>query len=105
MGVSDVDPFIMSMTQSAERVTPLTVASTGILIAAASNNLVKGIYAYVISDRPTGLQSLCLLAALAVLGLHRYSGWGDDRDNMNKRPWLRRREKNGNVNELVRHHK
>lgn len=66
MGVSDVDPFIMSMTQSAE---PLTVASTGIVLAAASNNLVKGIYAYAISDRPTGLQSLCLLAALAVLGL------------------------------------
>ena len=69
MGVSDVDPFIMGMTQSAGRATQLTVASTGILIAAASNNLAKGIYAFAISDRRAGLQSLCLLAALALLGL------------------------------------
>jgi uncharacterized membrane protein (DUF4010 family) len=69
MGVSDVDPFIMGMTQSAGRETQLTVASTSILIAAASNNLAKGIYAYTIADRRTGFQSLCLLVALAVLGL------------------------------------
>jgi hypothetical protein len=35
----------MGMTQSAGGVTSLKVASAAILIAAASNNLVKGIYA------------------------------------------------------------
>jgi uncharacterized membrane protein (DUF4010 family) len=69
MGVTDVDPFIMGMTQSAGAGATLTVASAAILIAAASNNLVKGIYAYTIGDRKTGLQSLCLLACLAAAGL------------------------------------
>ena len=69
MGVSDVDPFIMGMTQEAGATTSLTVAASAILIAAASNNLVKGIYAYFISDRQTGVQSLGLLASLAVAGL------------------------------------
>ena len=69
MGLADVDPFIMGMTQSAGVTTPLSVAASGVLIAAASNNVAKGIYAYTISDRPAGIQSLCLLVALAVLGL------------------------------------
>ena len=69
MGVTDVDPFIMGMTQAAGQTAPLTVAAAGILIAAASNNLVKGIYAYSMSDRKTCIQSLCLLAGLAAAGL------------------------------------
>jgi uncharacterized membrane protein (DUF4010 family) len=69
MGVTDVDPFIMGMTQSVGGVTSLKVASAAILIAAASNNLVKGIYAYWFSDRETGVESLCLLAGLALAGL------------------------------------
>ena len=69
MGVTDVDPFIMGMTQAAGTSAPLAVAASGILIAAASNNLVKGIYAYSMSDRRTGRQSFAGLAALAVAGL------------------------------------
>jgi uncharacterized membrane protein (DUF4010 family) len=69
MGVTDVDPFIMGMTQSAGGVTSLKVAAAAILIAAASNNLVKGIYAFWFSDRKTGVESLCLLAGLTVAGL------------------------------------
>ena len=69
MGVTDVDPFIMGMTQSAGKTAGLGVAAAAILIAAASNNLVKGIYAYCMSDRKTGLQSLLLLTALAAVGL------------------------------------
>ena len=69
MGVTDVDPFIMGMTQAAGALTPLRIAAGAVLIAAASNNLVKGIYAFSLADRKTGVQSLALLAALAVLGL------------------------------------
>jgi uncharacterized membrane protein (DUF4010 family) len=69
MGVVDVDPFILGITQSTGGSTPVLEAAAAILIAAASNNLVKGIYAYVISDRKTGIQSLALLAALALIGL------------------------------------
>jgi uncharacterized membrane protein (DUF4010 family) len=69
MGVTDVDPFIMGMTQAAGALTPLRVAAAAVLIAAASNNLVKGIYAYSLGDRKTGIQALVLLAVLAMLGL------------------------------------
>jgi uncharacterized membrane protein (DUF4010 family) len=69
MGVTDVDPFIMGMTQSAGSSAPVGVAAVAILIAAASNNLVKGIYAIGMADRATGVRSFGLLAALAVAGL------------------------------------
>jgi uncharacterized membrane protein (DUF4010 family) len=69
MGVADVDPFIMSITQAAGTSTPLHVAASAILIAAASNNVVKGLYAYYFASGRTGRESLVLLAALALLGL------------------------------------
>jgi uncharacterized membrane protein (DUF4010 family) len=69
MGITDVDPFIMGMTQAAGTLTPLQLASSGILIAAASNNVVKGVYAYALSSRAAGIQSLTLLLGLAALGL------------------------------------
>jgi uncharacterized membrane protein (DUF4010 family) len=69
MGVTDVDPFIMGMTQAAGSLTSLKVAGVAVLIAAASNNLMKGIYAYSLADRETGIESLSLLTALAALGL------------------------------------
>jgi uncharacterized membrane protein (DUF4010 family) len=59
----------MGMTQAGGSSTSLKVAASAILIAAASNNLVKGIYAYTISDRKTGVQSLSLLAGLSAAGL------------------------------------
>ena len=69
MGVTDVDPFIMGLTQSAGTMTPLTIAAVGIVIAAASNNVVKGIYAFSLSERRTGIQSLAGMVALAIAGL------------------------------------
>lgn len=69
MGVTDVDPFIMGMTQSAGSLTPITVGAVAILVAAASNNLVKGIYAYTLCGRPTRRAGLLLLAGLAAAGL------------------------------------
>jgi len=69
MGVTDVDPFIMGMTQAGGGSAPLGVAAAAILIAASSNNLVKGIYSFSLSDRKTGVLSLSLLGALAVAGL------------------------------------
>lgn len=69
MGCTDVDPFIMGMTQSAGASTAIDVAAAAILIAASSNNLVKGIYSFCLSDRRTGIRSLCLLAGLALAGI------------------------------------
>jgi len=69
MGLADVDPFILGIAQSAGRDVPVTVGAAGILVAAASNNIAKGFYAYAFSNRKTGTQSLLLLLSLAVAGL------------------------------------
>jgi uncharacterized membrane protein (DUF4010 family) len=69
MGVSDVDPFIMGLTQAPTTSTALTVSAGAILIAASSNNAVKGIYAYSLAGRKTGRQSLIFLLALAAAGI------------------------------------
>jgi uncharacterized membrane protein (DUF4010 family) len=69
MGVSDVDPFVLSLTQLAGGLTPLQLAAGGILIATASNNALKAIYAFAFGDRRTGVQALALLLAFAALGL------------------------------------
>ena len=68
MGLADVDPFILGLTQSAGSTTSLAVASAAIAIAAACNNIAKGAYAFFLADRKTGIQSLCLLVSLALLG-------------------------------------
>ena len=57
MGVTDVDPFIMGMTQAAGSLTPVKVAAAAVLIAAASNNVVKGIYAYSLGDKRRSAKS------------------------------------------------
>jgi len=71
MGIVDVDPFVMGLTQATGAVIPLRVAAGAIVIAASSNNLAKGIYAYSFGDKKTGTgtQSFWLLAGLAALGL------------------------------------
>ena len=68
MGVTDVDPFILSLAELPGS-TPVTLAGGAIVIAATSNNLIKGVYAYSLGDRDTGTQGLALLAGLALLGL------------------------------------
>jgi uncharacterized membrane protein (DUF4010 family) len=69
MGVADVDPLVMGLTQDAGRITPVGVAAGAIVIAAASNNAAKGVYAYSLADRKTGMQGLLFLAGLAAAGL------------------------------------
>jgi uncharacterized membrane protein (DUF4010 family) len=69
MGLSDIIPFIMGMTQAAGTLTPMKLAAGAVLISAASNNLVKGIYSFSLADRKTGVQSLWLLVGLTVAGL------------------------------------
>jgi uncharacterized membrane protein (DUF4010 family) len=69
MGVSDVDPFILGLTQGTPAQTPLMLAASGILIAAASNNVAKGVYAWWLSPQETGRKSLGLLLSLAAAGL------------------------------------
>jgi hypothetical protein len=66
MGIADVDPFIMGLTQAAG--TALRLASSGIVIAAASNTLVKGIYAYCLAQGRGGASESRPLARPGGLG-------------------------------------
>lgn len=66
-GFTDIDPFVLGLTQST--VTPLSVAAAGIAIAAASNNAAKGAYALALADRETGTQALALLTGISLLAL------------------------------------
>jgi uncharacterized membrane protein (DUF4010 family) len=58
MGVSDVDPFILGLAQGDAAAAPLRLAASAIVVATASNNVVKAIYAYSFADRTTGRRSL-----------------------------------------------
>lgn len=69
LGVADIDPFILSLTQTAGTVTPVAVAAVAVTLAAAANNLVKGFYALAFADRTTGWRGLAGLALLALAGL------------------------------------
>lgn len=69
MGITDVDPFILGMTQSAHQAMPVMLAAASILVAVASNNVIKGVYAVLFARNRAGKQSLGLLLGLGVLGL------------------------------------
>lgn len=69
MGAADVDPFILGLTQTAGAGIALDTAALAIVIAAATNNLMKGVYATVFGDRRTGLLSLALLTSLGVASI------------------------------------
>jgi uncharacterized membrane protein (DUF4010 family) len=68
MGVTDVDPFILGLTQTGATV-PVATAAAAVTIAAASNNMMKAVYAFAFADRATGRLCLALLTALAALGV------------------------------------
>jgi len=69
MGLTDINPFVMSMSQTAGTSTAVSVAAAGISIAAASNNVANGAYAYAFGDRETGRAGLLLMVGLAALGV------------------------------------
>ncbi len=69
MGAADVDPFILGLTQVAGGTISPHMASLAIVIAAASNNLLKGVYAMVFGDRRTGRMALISLTLLGLAGV------------------------------------
>ena len=67
-GVTDVDPFVLSLAQGAGALN-LNVAATAILIAASSNNVLKALYTLIVSGRQRGLKPALTLFVLAAIGL------------------------------------
>lgn len=68
-GFTDIAPFILGLANTVGTSTPLGLAAAAVMVAAASNNIVKGGYAYAFGDRRTGVESAALLLIYAVLGL------------------------------------
>jgi len=65
-GFTDIDPFVLSILSSKFNVT-MAQASTAILIATGSNNILKAFYAYAFSKNTTGIMSGISLIALGAL--------------------------------------
>ncbi|MBP1628815.1 MAG: MgtC/SapB family protein [Holophagaceae bacterium] len=69
MGLADVDPFVMGLTQGAGTGTSMLVAMVGITIATSCNNLAKAGYAIGFADRSTGRWAAIMLAGLSALAV------------------------------------
>jgi uncharacterized membrane protein (DUF4010 family) len=69
MGLMDVDPFIMSLTQTSSNFGSINIVANAVFIAASSNNLLKGIYAFSLSSEKSRFQTLLSMLLLSVIGL------------------------------------
>ncbi len=66
MGAADVDPFILGITQQAGTDLALATAALAVVIAAAVNNLMKGVYAIAFGSRAVGVPAALVLTLLGV---------------------------------------
>ncbi|HKX08182.1 MAG TPA: DUF4010 domain-containing protein [Stellaceae bacterium] len=69
VGIADIDPFVLNLAQGGVADLSLTIAAAAILVATASNNLLKATYAAVFAGWRTSLPAVMALAALAALTL------------------------------------
>jgi len=72
MGATDVDPFILGLTQQPAGGLTITVAALAVVVAAAANNVMKGIYAFAFGWRRVGVPALLSLVALAAASIVLY---------------------------------
>ncbi|MFY9665057.1 MAG: DUF4010 domain-containing protein [Candidatus Cybelea sp.] len=68
VGVTDIDPFVLSLAQGGAAGVDSATAASAILIATSSNNVLKAVYAIVFSHRRGGVPAI-MLTSLAVLGV------------------------------------
>ena len=64
MGAADVDPFILGVSQQLGTSLSLATVALAVVVAAATNNVMKGIYAVAFGSRKTGLTALVTLTAI-----------------------------------------
>jgi uncharacterized membrane protein (DUF4010 family) len=66
VGFTDIDPFVLSILSAKFNVT-ISSASTAILIATGSNNLLKAVYSYAFSKNKAGKLSALYLTILGII--------------------------------------
>jgi len=69
VGVSDIDPFVLSLAQNGAGQITVTVGTVAILLAASSNNLLKAGYVVLYSGGTRLIWPVAALAVLAVGGI------------------------------------
>jgi uncharacterized membrane protein (DUF4010 family) len=69
VGVTDIDPFVLSLAQSGANGVGLATAATAIVIATSSNNVLKAVYTVAFSRRRESWLPATILGAIALLGL------------------------------------
>jgi uncharacterized membrane protein (DUF4010 family) len=69
VGVTDIDPFVLSLAQGGASGVGLATSATAIVIATSSNNILKAIYTLAFSRRRESWIPAGILAAIALLGL------------------------------------
>ncbi len=69
VGVTDIDPFVLSIAQSGTATIALSTAAVAIVVASSSNNLLKAIYTIVFSRSRASWLPVAGLLAMSLLGL------------------------------------
>jgi uncharacterized membrane protein (DUF4010 family) len=69
VGITDIDPFVLSLAQGGVRGLPVNDMAIAVLVAASSNNLLKGCYALGFAGLRRSLLPALALAGLAALGV------------------------------------
>jgi uncharacterized membrane protein (DUF4010 family) len=69
VGVTDIDPFVLNIAQGGVAGLPVSVLSAAVLIAAASNNLAKAVYAIGFGGAHAARRPAALLLLLALAGV------------------------------------
>jgi uncharacterized membrane protein (DUF4010 family) len=69
VGFTDIDPFVLSIAQGGSGSMPVSAAATAILIAIASNNVLKASYAVVFAGWRASINAIVVLVALGLAGV------------------------------------
>jgi uncharacterized membrane protein (DUF4010 family) len=69
VGFTDIDPFVLSIAQGGTGAMPVPTAATAILIAIASNNVLKASYAVAFAGWRASINAAALLVVLGLTGI------------------------------------
>ncbi len=69
VGVTDIDPFVVSLAQGSAATIGIAISAIAIVIAASSNNLLKAVYTLAFTRRRAAVVPASALGALCALGL------------------------------------
>jgi uncharacterized membrane protein (DUF4010 family) len=69
VGFTDIDPFVLSIAQGGTGAMPAMTAATAILIAIASNNVLKAVYAVAFAGWRASINAAVVLVALGFAGI------------------------------------